>query len=224
MPLVLSEAIESDAGYTADIHLAAFASNPMFRAQFPTPAVRAGLRSSLVEKTLADLSDPKCVILVVRDGDEIISFAKWTRPIPESETYLESPWRWPEGTMLSVLNEWNARTEYAVQQALMRIPCYRLSFIATSPQHEHRGAATMLIRWALERSRSEVVPIALEGTSNAVPLYEKLGFEPVGKISMVLEVTDDGDSEIYEETCFVFQPEDAFSTILSRSLGPRTST
>ncbi|KAK2799081.1 hypothetical protein FQN50_008587 [Emmonsiellopsis sp. PD_5] len=210
MSLVLSEAVESDAGYIADIHLAAFASNPMFRAQFPTPAVRAGLRSSLIEKTLADLGDPKRVVLVVRGGDKIISFATWTLPILESETYLESPWRWPEGTMLSVLNEWNARMEYAVQQVLMRTPFYRLTFIATYPHHEHRGAATMLIRWALERSRSEVVPIALESTSNAIPLYEKLGFKAVGKIPMMLEeVTDDGGSELYEETCFVFRPEDA---------------
>ncbi|PYH89593.1 acyl-CoA N-acyltransferase [Aspergillus ellipticus CBS 707.79] len=53
--LVLTEAQPGDAARIADFHMAAFGSNQLLLAQFPTPAVREGLRTSLVEKVQAEL-------------------------------------------------------------------------------------------------------------------------------------------------------------------------
>ena len=64
-----------------------------------------------------------------------------------------------------------------------------------------------MINWGLERSRAENVPAALEGTTNAASLYERLEFRPEQTISMILDgVKEDGQSVLYEETCFVFWP------------------
>ncbi|KAI9777812.1 MAG: hypothetical protein M1816_004401 [Peltula sp. TS41687] len=73
MPLILSLASPADASRIAEIHMAAFGSNAMLRAQFPTPAVRDALQSSIEWKALADIKDPKTTVLVVRDSDQIMN-------------------------------------------------------------------------------------------------------------------------------------------------------
>lgn len=91
-----------------------------------------------------------------------------------------------------------------------------LSFIGTHPSYERRGAATMLIQWGLERSVKENVPIQLESTTVAWPLYKSLGFEDKKRILMQLEgLRKDGQSVLYEELSLVCKPEVA-STILNR--------
>jgi hypothetical protein len=128
MPLKLIQASESDSPRIADIHMSAFGTNKMLLAQFPTPAVRAGLWTSLVEKALAEMRDPKWEVLLVKDeqSGKIISFAKWCRPIWDGEEYVEEPWVWPEGTAMGVLDEWTERVEAAGEKVLRTRPYYRM--------------------------------------------------------------------------------------------------
>jgi len=142
MPLTLHLATPSDAARIAEIHMAAFGSNSMLLAQFPTPAVRTALQSSIERKALDDMNDPKTSVLVVRDSDlgkdvqneepdtsdgsgEIISFAKWSHPILEGEEHSEPPWVWPEGTRMDILEKWGNKLEEAQEKVLSGAPCYR---------------------------------------------------------------------------------------------------
>ncbi|KAL4933219.1 GNAT family N-acetyltransferase [Aspergillus undulatus] len=211
MPLIISEATEADAARIADIHMAAFGSNHMLLAQFPTPAIREGLRISLREKAINEMRDPYWTVLVVRDEAtyKIISFAKWQHAIPESEadSFVEMPWNWPAGTRLDILAEWTSKVEAAGEKLLGKTPCYSLTYIGTDPEYERCGAASMLVNWGLERAKSEQVPAALESTKNAWPLYQKLGFRGEELISMTLHgVGVGGSSVLYEEMCFVYRP------------------
>jgi len=70
MPLHLSLATPEDAPRIAEIHMAAFATNGMLLAQFPTPEIRAALQISIEEKALADIKDDKISVLVVREMNE----------------------------------------------------------------------------------------------------------------------------------------------------------
>ncbi|KAI4227510.1 MAG: hypothetical protein L6R36_002350 [Xanthoria steineri] len=117
-------ALETDANRIADIHMAAFGTNALLRAQFPTPDVRTQLRNCIATKAAADIRDPNIAVLVVRDQDKIVSFAKWSLPVSTSETYVEAPWVWPEGTDLEVLGEWTEKMEEAQQRALGERPSY----------------------------------------------------------------------------------------------------
>ena len=119
------EATESDAGAIAAIHMAAFGSNALLLAQFPTPAIRDELQTCIAEKAAADIRDPKIAVLVVRDQDSIISFAKWHLPVKSSEEYSETPWRWPKGTNLAILDTWAKKVESAEESHLGDTPCYR---------------------------------------------------------------------------------------------------
>ena len=150
MPLVLSTAQPQDAPRIADIHMAAFATNAMLLAQFPTPAVREGLRRTVAAKALADIQDAKTTVLIVRDLDQgrygpeqqfdtsldtallppagvkVIAFAKWAHPTTaDDHEYSEPEWVWPEGTNRGVLDRWTRKTEEAQANAVGSRPCYR---------------------------------------------------------------------------------------------------
>lgn len=150
MPLLLMPALCADAGRIAEIHMAAFSSNAMLRAQFPMPALRESLQNTIELKALADIDDPKTTVLVVRDvpdnetdqaqhesltrelnganarlRDPVVAFAKWSHPVADGEDYTEPPWLWPKGTNWEVLESWTKKTEEAQQRALGQRPCYR---------------------------------------------------------------------------------------------------
>lgn len=73
-----------------------------------------------------------------------------------------------------------------------------LSFIGTHPDWERRGAASMLIRWAIQKCCEEHYHAYLESTPVASALYLRLGFVPTDKISMSLD-----DGSVYEEVCYL---------------------
>lgn len=125
MTLNVSIATELDAERIANVHMAAFGANAMLCAQFPTPASRDKLRRCIAQKAVDDMRDPYVAVVVVRDQTEIISFAKWSLPVLEAETYEESPWIWPNDTDFAVLNKWTEKVESAKQKTLGNAPCYR---------------------------------------------------------------------------------------------------
>lgn len=126
MPLHVSSAPETDASRIAAIHMAAFGTNAMLLARFLTPAIREKHQICIAEKALADIKDPKSAVLVVRDEDEMISFAKWSLPVrQDGETYAEAPWLWPEGTDWEVLDRWAEVVESAKDRVIEEVPCYR---------------------------------------------------------------------------------------------------
>jgi hypothetical protein len=143
MSIVLSYATIDDAPRIAEIHIAAFGSNAMLLAQFPTSEVRAALKKTIELKAREDINDPKISVLVVRElarqedklgvngirdevqGSKIISFAKWSHPVKKMEGYAEPQWVWPEGTETNILEMWAKRVDEAHEKIMGSEPCYR---------------------------------------------------------------------------------------------------
>ena len=73
---------------------------------------------------MADIRDPTKAVLVVKDGNDIISFAKWDLPVSEGEAYVETPWVWPDGTNLAILDVWIEKVEEAEERVLDGQQCY----------------------------------------------------------------------------------------------------
>ncbi|KAL2755410.1 hypothetical protein ACRALDRAFT_2105797 [Sodiomyces alcalophilus JCM 7366] len=213
MSLQRVNATPADAEKIAEIHMAAFGANGMLRAQFPTPSVRAALKETIRAKAIADIQDPKITVLVVRDSDvrephngsRIIAFAKWSHPVLRDENYTETPWVWPEGTDHAVSATWTSKMEEAQERVRGDRPCYRLTFLATDPAHEKRGAGSLLVGWGIERSRENGVPLYLESTLEAAPFYRRHGFVPREKVTIQIEGTEKVPTT-YGEVVFTFEP------------------
>jgi ribosomal protein S18 acetylase RimI-like enzyme len=59
-----------------------------------------------------------------------------------------------------------------------------LSSIAVDPAFHHRGIGARVMRWGVERAEREGCPIILVASSEGYRLYEKLGFETYGVITV----------------------------------------
>jgi hypothetical protein len=113
--------------------MAVFSSNAMLQAQFPSPEIRTALQTSIEDKLLADIDDPRFTLIVVRnvtsqeqDGQgEIISFAKWAHPIAKVGDPAETPWKWPLGTNLELVESWEKKTSETRLKVLEETLCYR---------------------------------------------------------------------------------------------------
>jgi predicted N-acetyltransferase YhbS len=82
-----------------------------------------------------------------------------------------------------------------------------LAVLATDPEYEHQGAASMLLQWGIDRCIRQRVPAYLESTVEAAPLYERHGFKPEGSFTMTFPLKSKTDGLcVYSETCFLFRP------------------
>jgi hypothetical protein len=153
----ISIASPEHAARIAQIHMAAFGSNAMLLAQFPTEKVRKDLERSIEMKARADIEDPKTtVIIALTAGEEdtksstseqssenassgtIIGFAKWAHPIEIGSDYEEPAWIWPEGTAHDVLSAWSRAEEEAQKAVIGSEPRYSeyTSLCIRLPVHE----------------------------------------------------------------------------------------
>ncbi|KAF2268897.1 putative GNAT family acetyltransferase [Lojkania enalia] len=215
--------------------MAAFESNTMLRAQFPTATVREALKHSIEKKAYADILDPQITVLVVKDvsvkafmeheadqrqpkqavdalGDadhapRIVSFAKWTHPVGIEDEYEELAWIWPEGTDMKILEDWTKQTQETAKKVLGSEPAYKLSFVGTDPVYTRRGAASLLVQWGIAQCQQHGKPGYLESTLEAVRLYEKHGFEAAARIELDIESDEKlGEREQYAEIGFIYRP------------------
>ncbi|TVY85028.1 Allophanate hydrolase [Lachnellula suecica] len=209
MVLQLSDAADGDVDEIARLHLAAFDSNVLLHAQFPTPESLATLHSVLSQEILHDIQNAQAagkVVKVVRDTEadsKIISFAKWDLPnVSKVGHQVDSAWH--EDTRREFLDIYHEKARDAKARVVGDKLCYRLTFIGTHPDFQGRGAATLLTKWGLERAKQESFPVYLESTIAASSLYRRLGFVSLDGLSMNLpKVNRDDGPNVYEELCML---------------------
>ncbi|KAL1842909.1 hypothetical protein VTJ49DRAFT_3697 [Mycothermus thermophilus] len=220
---VIARPQPADAARIAAIHLAAMDSNPLLHAQFPTRESLASLERFLEAHTATLLrrGDPTGGILVAREAGErgelegvIVAFAKWDSP-SSSSSDEEQREKLEEDDELQSLE--GCRREFLDGYASLAIgareryfggrECYSLSFVCTDPSHQGRGAGSLLTRRVLDMAAAEGLPVYLESTEVAVPLYERLGFRELGGFEMRIPRRGTAnDTEVYRETCMVWYP------------------
>jgi GNAT superfamily N-acetyltransferase len=73
---------------------------------------------------------------------------------------------------------------------------YVLDTLVTLPQHERRGAGSMLVRWGTERADEAGFEAYLEASPMGAPMYARHGFEPQKKVE--LDLRKYGGDEVLE--------------------------
>jgi len=133
--LQLTVATEADADCIASIHLAAFDSNPLLHAQFPTPSSLEVLHAALSQDVLNTIRNREgcgTIVLVVRDTEadgQIISFAKWDLP-GKPKDIVHYDITWPEDCRQEYLDEYHEKAGSAKNRIIGNKPCYRKNCIS----------------------------------------------------------------------------------------------
>ncbi|KAF2257768.1 acyl-CoA N-acyltransferase [Lojkania enalia] len=65
-------------------------------------------------------------------------------------------------------------------------PYYVLDTLVTHPDHHRRGAGTLLTAWGCDRADEKGIEVYLEASPMGKPLYERFGFQEVGKVNVEL--------------------------------------
>ena len=73
---------------------------------------------------------------------------------------------------------------------------YVLDTLVTLPQHERKGAGSMLVRWGTQRADEAGLEAYLEASPMGAPMYARHGFEPMKKVA--LDLTKYGGEEVLE--------------------------
>ncbi|KAF4460330.1 gnat family [Fusarium albosuccineum] len=132
-----------------------------------------------------EMLDPLFQFLVVTHkttpdsaDEEVIAFAKWCLPgapindPPPAEV-------WPANGELAV--EFFTALTRGHRKHMGEKPHYYLGIIGTKKEFMRQGAASLLIRWGLDKADAAGQPCFLEATVKGKGLYEKFGYRTVGE-------------------------------------------
>jgi GNAT superfamily N-acetyltransferase len=157
------------------------------------------IRSGIVNKGILYL---KCVDTSTGD---IIAGARWRYVKPKEEGAKERTWDEVEAAFLERIDPYD-ESDPAVLTALFDLfnnykreylgtrPYYCLDTLVTLPQHERRGAGSMLVRWGCEKADEAGVEAYLEASLVGAPLYARHGFE--GREEIELDLRKYGGDEV----------------------------
>ncbi|KAF2028370.1 acyl-CoA N-acyltransferase [Setomelanomma holmii] len=237
MPFQIAIAQPHDAARIMQIHMDAFGTNVIIRAIHAADKDLTELRKVVEEKALTDMQDEKTTVLVVinveesvdaetyiqnainpvngagvdshgRSRGEIVGFAKWSHPIHPGDDHIRPRWKLPKTADWKILSHWLVEVGKVEEKIIGDTPRYELTYLAVEAVYARRGAGRMLVDWALEKCEAEGLPAYVESTVEAVPFYERLGFEEAGRISMDLRsVCSDETAGLYEEVGCIYRPK-----------------
>ncbi|KAI9744119.1 MAG: hypothetical protein M1818_002271 [Claussenomyces sp. TS43310] len=183
MPFQLRPASPSDVEDLVNIFFAAFKKDRVVSVTLPdVPTVR----ESRIEEFLRDSEDPSSHVMIVVDTDlpsePIVACAQFEAPVAEKKQ-AAGPLYPPGGDEeLAELFFTQLAERRAANMAGRR--CWFLSLLVCHPDHEGRGAGSMLIRYSLALADREGADVYVEGSPAGAPVYKHFSLQEVG--SMVL--------------------------------------
>ncbi|KYK61050.1 GNAT family acetyltransferase [Drechmeria coniospora] len=192
MPLHVLPALLADAPRAVAMESRAYGPSRVSAALFPGPRPPSGddVRVANLRNSLRD--DDACRWAKVIDTDlhvdadadadtSIIAFSKWYFwTAGRDELPAPSPWGPGANADACELYFGSMRGEWTKRMAGK--PHAYLKLLHTDPEHQRRGAASMLLRWGAAEADRLGLPTYLEASEEGAPLYEKHGFRPVHTI------------------------------------------
>lgn len=128
---------------------------------------------------------------------EIIAGARWRYVKPKTPGATERTWEEVEAAFKDRLEPYD-ETEPEVFDALFTLfndrkreylgtrPYYVLDTLVTLPQHERRGAGSLLVRWGCEKADEVNAQAYLDASPIGAPLYARHGFVALPEVALDL--------------------------------------
>jgi GNAT superfamily N-acetyltransferase len=152
--------------------------------------VTRDIRDSLINKGVLFL---KCTDT---STGEIAACARWRYVKPkedgatertweevQDDAHLPEPYEESEPEMFNSLHKLFSDKK---REILGTRPYYVLDTLVTMPQHERRGAGSMLVRWGCEKADEAGVEAYLEASPMGAPMYARHGFQAVEEVELDL--------------------------------------
>ncbi|PVI02750.1 acyl-CoA N-acyltransferase [Periconia macrospinosa] len=192
MAIVIREATDADVPKAIELEGAAYAATPspsgsiLFPGPFPPEA-----RQQRTQRVLdSRKEDPAMVFVIAVDEvtGEQMAFSKWCFYKTEEEAKAAPPRLNPSGpgTNEEACKAFFGGLGQKKAEIIGNMPHAYLGMLHTGPQYQKRGAASALLKWGLQRADELNLPVYLESSPTAYPLYRKHGFKDVGSVDVDL--------------------------------------
>ncbi|GAA5821591.1 hypothetical protein JCM11251_000924 [Rhodosporidiobolus azoricus] len=159
----------------ATIDSQAFQGSVISRLVFPNVTSATHI-AQLTQRLQKALDHPYKAVMkaVLRETGEIIGLALWELAKPAGFVeHKEEQSAWPDGTDVALAEEFlRARRGFKPDHAN-----YHLSLLAVEPSKQRTGAGAALLKWGFKKADEAGVPIYLNASDVAVPLYARHGFQ-----------------------------------------------
>ncbi|KAH7091415.1 hypothetical protein FB567DRAFT_518601 [Paraphoma chrysanthemicola] len=146
----------------------------------------------------------KCVD---KSTGEVIAAARWRHVKPKEEGAKERTWEEVEAAFADHFQPYD-ESDPEILEVLFKLfndqkrislgtkPYFALDTLVTLPQHERRGAGSMLVRWGCEKADQAGVVAYLEASPVGAPMYARHGFERVTQFE--LDLRRWGGDEVFQ--------------------------
>ncbi|OCL15025.1 acyl-CoA N-acyltransferase [Glonium stellatum] len=166
--------------------------------------------TKVAEERRKEFHKPEYYRLKVVDTDsgEIIACAQWS-VYPHGKTEAGSkddgkpPYTPPE-VNLPALKALLGPLRGANIEIMGTRPYVMLNTLTTLPEHQRRGAASMLVQWGVDKADEMGVETYLDSSIIARPLYERFGFEVVKEV--IFDRTQWGGEGLDYHFCMLRKP------------------
>ncbi|ORY77612.1 acyl-CoA N-acyltransferase [Leucosporidium creatinivorum] len=176
-PLRLTRATSAQLPTIATIHRTAFAPTLWFASLWGNCSAEA-FDAWFIAKGRGWLEGKEEHFIVAMRGEDVLGYALWEEKQGPEEGEVERETSWPVGTNVAVADGFNKDMHKYTSTIVGRY--WHLHFLATSPLFQRSGAGKALIQWGIDRATKNGLSVYLEGGSEALPLYQKLGFTICG--------------------------------------------
>ncbi|KAJ9203786.1 hypothetical protein DTO164E3_2140 [Paecilomyces variotii] len=172
--LRVEHATVSDVEELTDIWYASFGSS--LGNMFPdTPAVRQWWNDAHRDDILNKPFQHYLKVIDTASDGKIIAYAKWDFSVPAERGSRFPPWH--EECDKELCSRLFDALETERERLLGGKKNYYLDMLATRPEHERRGAGSMLVQWGCDIADENGVPAYIDASKAGAPLYKKFGFE-----------------------------------------------
>jgi GNAT superfamily N-acetyltransferase len=191
MALTISLAGPADLRRIAELETVTFEEYPIYLCLFPNKASEP--RISAIHTMLRQQLqwDPSLKLLKVCTPEgKIVASGRWNvwpRERTQEELLRDRQLDWSSDC---ANDDWCVEYSTSLNETreglIGKKPHILLRWIVTDPEYRRRGAATMIVKWGLDRADELGIPAILEATDEGKLVYEKVGFKPVVCASLLM--------------------------------------
>lgn len=184
MGLIILPCEDPDLGTLARVQMAAYHDHPLINTLFPKGQrpEHYNVFKSINEAQRANEPRARSMKVVDTEMGEMIAGSTWILPERQTERDTAAPKKpkvepdLPEDFNLAVMGAAKERYSKFCEDFFHGEPYINFQTLVTRPEHQKRGAGTLLLKECLKQAKEERCQVALEATSKGRPFYEKLGF------------------------------------------------
>ena len=190
MSFEVSHASEADLEDLSRLVLTAFAQNPVHQVVYPQGATTRLIAWNIKGDQRSMREDKKAHYLCVRKTNTrtIVSFGLWYeyRHGEEQSNESEEAFDHPPDANSDAFRTLDSISTIRRRCFMGRQSYMYLADLATAPHARRQGAASLLLRWGIDRADAYGIPCYLQGSPDGASLYQKYGFTTVEEVLLDL--------------------------------------